>query len=60
MKTESKQKLYLITVVLESGAIRDVHVRAATIKAAHRRALKRTPNSASIKKSCVIPHEIGL
>lgn len=51
MQKDSKQKLYVVTVELESGKTRDVNVKASTQKVAHSRALKRTPGAVRIARN---------
>lgn len=51
MQKKSSTKLYLVTVVLESGKTTEVFVRAATQKTANRRALKRTPNANRVQST---------
>ena len=51
MQKGKQQKLYPITIVLESGKTKLVYVKAATKETAERRALKRNPAAVDIHRS---------
>jgi hypothetical protein len=51
MAEKSKQQLYKVVVVFESGKTRELNVKASTKKVAHRRALKRASGAVSVQEA---------
>ena len=51
MRLQKSQKLFVVQVLLESGNVKGVYVKAATKEAAERRALKRTPSAVEVYQS---------
>ena len=51
MQQKSKQKLFHITVILESGSERELDVMASNRGVAERRALKRIPTAKVVRRT---------
>ena len=50
MQQKSNQTLFRVKVILESGKIKEVSVRAGSLEVAEARAIKRTPTGVSIQR----------